>query len=84
MPLGGAVPACAAWSATETPLKTSDESPVAVIPGLSSTAFACTKYSDACGNPWFVFHAMSASSRLKPLAGTKRDGLSEAPSAMAK
>src|SRR5262245_50452356 len=63
MPPGGGVPAWAAFKATDTPLYTLVESPVAVIAGLTAEDDVCTEYCDACGNPWRVFHAMSASSR---------------------
>src|SRR6266446_1007290 len=71
MPLAGAVPAVAAFSATETALNEPFAGVIAaVIPGAIGAAAVWTKYSDACGNPC-VCQAMSASSSLKPSSGAK-------------
>src|SRR6266481_1888043 len=71
MPLAGAVPAVAAFSATETALNEPFAGVIAaVIPGAIGAAAVWTRYSDACGNPC-VCQAMSASSSLKPSSGAK-------------
>src|SRR5712671_5199573 len=72
IPAAGAVPAGAAFKATDTALK---ESPagviVTVMPGLIAAAAACTEYSEAWCALASVPQAMSASSKVKPVPAAK-------------